>query len=100
MRRRLLPGTQTVRLVHAESDGLPGVIADRYADTVVLQLSSAGAQYWRETLADQLLELTAAQCVYERSDADVLALEGLQPRVGKLRGDSPPDPLDDRRSTG
>jgi len=93
MRRRTLPGTQSVRLVHAESDGLPGMIADRYADTVVLQLSSAGAQYWRETLADQLLELTAAQCVYERSDADVLALEGLQPRVGKLRGDSPPDPL-------
>ena len=93
MRTRALPGVQTVRLVHAESDGLPGVIADRYANTVVLQLSSAGAQYWRETLADQLLELTGAHCVYERSDADVLALEGLQPRVGKLRGDSPPDPL-------
>jgi 23S rRNA (cytosine1962-C5)-methyltransferase len=92
-RARLLPEVQTVRLVHAESDGLPGVIADRYADTVVLQLSSAGAEAWRETLADLLLELSAAQRVYERSDAEVLALEGMQPRVGPLCGDPPPDPL-------
>ncbi len=93
MRERLLPRTRAVRLVHAESDGLPGVIADRYADTVVLQLSSAGAQAWRETLADLLLELTAAARVYERSDAEVLALEGMQPRTGSLRGEAPPDPI-------
>ena len=36
------------RLIHGESDGLPGVVADRYASTVVLQLSSAGAERWRE----------------------------------------------------
>ena len=93
VRSRLLPEAQAVRLVHAESDGLPGVIADRYGDTVVLQLSSAGAGAWRETLADLLLELSAAQRVYERSDAEVLALEGMQARVGRLRGDPPPDPL-------
>ena len=52
-----------------------------------------GAVAWRETLADQLLELTGAQRVYERSDTEVLALEGMQPRVGPLRGDPPPDPL-------
>ena len=92
-RSHLLPEVQTVRLVNAESDGLPGVIADRYGDTVVLQLSSAGAEAWRETLADLLLESGAAQRVYERSDAEVLALEGMQPRVGPLRGDPPPDPL-------
>ncbi len=92
-RSRLLPTAQTVRLVHGESDGLPGVIADRYADTVVLQLTSAGAGAWRETLADLLLELGPAQRVYERSDAEVLTLEGMHPRVGRLRGDPPPDPL-------
>jgi 23S rRNA (cytosine1962-C5)-methyltransferase len=92
-RARLLPGARALRLVHAESDGLPGVIADRYGDTVVLQLSSAGAQAWRENLADLLLELSAAHCLYERSDADVLALEGMQPQVGPLRGAAPPDPL-------
>jgi 23S rRNA (cytosine1962-C5)-methyltransferase len=94
MRARLLGEGQPARLVHAESDGLPGVIVDRYRDTLVLQVSSAGAQAWRETLADLLLELTGAQRVYERSDAEVLALEGLQPRVGPLRGDAPSDPLE------
>ncbi len=38
--------TNAVRLVHGESDGMPGVIADRYTDTVVVQLNSAGAQRW------------------------------------------------------
>jgi 23S rRNA (cytosine1962-C5)-methyltransferase len=94
MRARLLEGGQPTRLVHAESDGLPGVIVDRYGDTIVLQLSSAGAEAWRETLADLLLELTGAQRVYERSDAEVLALEGMQPRVGPLRGNSPADPVE------
>ncbi len=94
MRARLLDGGQPTRLVHAESDGLPGVIVDRYGDTIVLQLSSAGAEAWRETLADLLLELTGAQRVYERSDAEVLALEGMQPRVGPLRGNSPADPVE------
>jgi len=92
-RARLLPDALTVRLVHAESDGLPGVIADRYADTVVVQLSSAGAGAWRDTLADLLLELSGARRVYERSDAEVLTLEGMQPRVGRLRGDAPPELL-------
>jgi 23S rRNA (cytosine1962-C5)-methyltransferase len=92
-RSHMLPELQTVRLVNAESDGLPGVIADRYGDTVVLQLSSAGAQAWREPLADLLLESGAVRHIYERSDAEVLALEGLQPRTGRLRGDPPPDPL-------
>ena len=92
-RARLLPDPQSVRLVHAESDGLPGVIVDRYGETIVLQLSSAGAGAWRDTLADLLLDLTGAQRVYERSDTEVLALEGMQPRVGPLRGDPPPDPL-------
>ena len=46
--RSLLPGCDAVRLVHAESDGLPGVVVDRYGDIVVLQLSSAGAMRWRD----------------------------------------------------
>ena len=78
------------RLVFGESDGLPGVIADRYADTVVLQLGSAAAERWREPLADALLQATGAARVYERSDADVRALEGLPPRCGPLRGPEPP----------
>ncbi|MBI2509040.1 MAG: class I SAM-dependent methyltransferase [Betaproteobacteria bacterium] len=87
-RRALLDGaaTDAVRLVHGESDGLPGVVADRYGNTVVLQLTSAGAERWREAIADALLEASGAARIWERSDADVRGLEGLPPRSGLLRG--------------
>lgn len=88
-RQTLLPSAQALRLVHAESDWLPGVIVDRYGDTLVVQLSSAGADRLRDTLAGLLVELTGVANVFERSDAEVLALEGLQPRVGTLRGTPP-----------
>jgi 23S rRNA (cytosine1962-C5)-methyltransferase len=90
LRAHLLPTSDTVRLVHAESDGLPGVVIDRYADAVVLQLSSAGAMRWREAIADAVMEAISPQTIYERSDADVLALEGINPSVGVLRGAAPP----------
>ncbi len=94
-RRELLAdaddGRAACRLVYAESDGLPGLIADRYADTLVVQLLSAGAERWRETLVGGLVEHTRAVRVWERSDADVRTLEGLEPRVGPLHGDPPPE---------
>jgi len=77
------------RLIHGESDGLPGVVADRYADTVVLQLSSAGAERWRDAIVAALSAATAAACVFERSDADVRKLEGLPPRIGLAHGALP-----------
>jgi 23S rRNA (cytosine1962-C5)-methyltransferase len=79
--------------VHAESDGLPGVVIDRYGETVVLQLSSAGAMRWRDAIADAVVAVVKPVSVYERSDADVLALEGLQPSVGLVRGAPPPSPM-------
>jgi 23S rRNA (cytosine1962-C5)-methyltransferase len=79
-------GTDAFRLVHAESDGIPGLVVDRYGDVLVMQILTAGCEFWRETLADLLLEATGATAIYERSDADVRELEGLQPRVGLLRG--------------
>ncbi|MES2564670.1 MAG: class I SAM-dependent methyltransferase [Pseudomonadota bacterium] len=75
-----------LRLVHGEADGLPGVIADRYDETVVVQLLSAGADRWRDAIADALLALSGVSRVWERSDADVRSLEGLKPRTGLLRG--------------
>ncbi len=78
-----------VRLVHGESDGLPGVIADRYGEVVVLQLLSAGAERWRAEIAEAVSELTGCTCVYERSDADVRELEGLSVRSGVLYGSLP-----------
>ena len=78
-----------MRLIHAESDGLPGLIVDRYGDTLVMQIGSAGAERWRDTIADILQELCNPACIYERSDADSRGLEGLEPRNGVLRGTLP-----------
>jgi 23S rRNA (cytosine1962-C5)-methyltransferase len=78
--------TNAVRLIHAESDRLPGVIVDAYGDVLVLQLLTAGSDAWRETIADILLQKTGATAIYERSDADVRELEGLPVRTGVLRG--------------
>jgi 23S rRNA (cytosine1962-C5)-methyltransferase len=78
------------RLLHGESDGLPGVIADRYGDVVVLQLSSAGAERWRDAIVAGLASVTGAACIYERSDAEVRELEGLAPRTGVVQGELPP----------
>ena len=82
-----------VRLVHGESDGLPGLVVDRYADTLAGQFLSSGAERWKETLADLLLEITGAVRLYERSDAEVRRLEGLDECSGPLRGDTPPQRL-------
>ena len=87
--RDALLGTEAggaVRLIHGESDGLPGLIADRYADVVVMQVSSAGCHRWRDAIVAALDELTGARALYERSDADVLELEGLEQRTGIVRG--------------
>jgi 23S rRNA (cytosine1962-C5)-methyltransferase len=75
-----------MRLVHAESDGLPGMIIDRYDDVLVMQIGSAGAERWRDAIADILQILCKPVCIYERSDSDSRALEGLETRNGVLRG--------------
>lgn len=78
-----------VRLVHGESDGLPGLIVDRYGDTLVAQFTSAGVERWKEVIADALLAQTGLTRLYERSDASSRALEGLPESTGWLRGEGP-----------
>lgn len=91
LRRRLSPrdAQEAERLVHGESDGLPGLIVDRYADVVVMQISSAGCWRWRDEIVEALRQITGARAIYERSDADVLELEGLEPRTGIAWGTLP-----------
>ncbi|HSD99838.1 MAG TPA: class I SAM-dependent methyltransferase [Burkholderiales bacterium] len=91
-RREYLDGaaTDAYRLLHGESDGLPGVVADRYGETAVVQLTSAGADRWRDAIADGLLQVEGIRRVWERSDAEVRALEGLPPATGPLRGQHEP----------
>jgi 23S rRNA (cytosine1962-C5)-methyltransferase len=78
--------SDAMRLVHGESDGLPGLIVDRYGDTLVAQFLSAGAERWKDVLADAMLAATGLTRLYERSDASSRALEGLPEVKGWLRG--------------
>ena len=89
LRERLPIASDAKRLIHGESDGLPGLIVDRYGDTLSAQFLSAGVERWKATIADLLLKATGVTRLYERSDANVRGLEGLAPSVGWLRGDGP-----------
>lgn len=85
-RQRFAVVSNGVRLVHGESDGLPGLVVDRYGDTLVAQFTSAGTERWKAVLADALLQATGLTQLYERSDGNVRTLEGLEPVAGWLRG--------------
>jgi len=87
LRARLPIESDGVRLVHGEADGLPGLIVDRYGDTLSAQFLSAGAERWKATIADLLLKATGLTRLYERSDSSVRKLEGLEPAAGWLRGE-------------
>ena len=89
LRERLAIASNGVRLVHGESDGLPGLIVDRYGDTLVAQFGSCGVERWKDTIADALLELTGCPRLYERSDTSSRDLEGLPSVTGWLRGEGP-----------
>jgi 23S rRNA (cytosine1962-C5)-methyltransferase len=77
------------RWVYGEADGLPGFVADRYGDVTVVQCLAAGAEAWRDALVAALREATGCSAIYERSDADVRALEGLDARAGPVIGEVP-----------
>jgi len=92
-KRRLDAGSDPAtarRLVNAESDGLPGLIVDRYAEFLVCQFLSAGAAYWKLCITGLLQELCSPRGIYERSDSDVREKEGLGPEAGTVCGESPP----------
>ena len=91
-RRQAMPqlaGQEGMRLIHGESDGLPGVIADRYGDTICLQLTAAGPDKWRKAIVGALVKATGVARIYERSDSDVRGLEGLEPVTGWVHGEAP-----------
>jgi 23S rRNA (cytosine1962-C5)-methyltransferase len=85
--------TNALRLIHGESDELPGLIADLYADVLVVQILSAGCERWRDALVGILHEQSGCATVYERSDAETRELEGLPPRSGPLIGAAPSGPI-------
>lgn len=85
----LPPATTACRLVYAESDGLPGLIVDRYNDVLAVQLLTLGMERRREMLFDLLQELLSPAAIVERSDVDVREKEGLESVSGVVRGTLP-----------
>jgi 23S rRNA (cytosine1962-C5)-methyltransferase len=83
-------GNTAMRLVNAESDGLPGVIIDRYAEVLVGQFLSVGAEAWKQVLVDAAMDITGCRSFYERSDSGAREREGLPETCGRLGGDEPP----------
>jgi len=91
LRTRLAVASTGMRLVHGEADGLPGLIVDRYGDTLCAQFGAAGVDRFKPALAEALLAATGCTKLYERSDASVRDLEGLPLQTGWLRGEGPTD---------
>jgi len=92
--REGMPGlkkTNALRLIYSESDGLPGLIVDRYGEFLVCQFLSAGAERWKKEIVGHLVAMLSPLGIYERSDAPPRKKEGLGPEVGVLFGKVPPD---------
>lgn len=94
------PNTDTYRLIFAESDGLPGLMVDRYGDWLVLQCLTLGVERFKPLLVELLRELCAPAGIVERSDADVRSKEGLTATAGLLAGQLPADELLQIRESG
>jgi 23S rRNA (cytosine1962-C5)-methyltransferase len=89
----LVGDTDAVRLVNAEGDALPGLVVDRYADTLVVRFSTAGMDARRALIADALRSATRASAALERPDAPAARREGIPVQQGALWGDPPKDPI-------
>lgn len=93
LRRRLVRDTEAMRLVHAEADGLPGLVVDQYGRFLVIQLVALGMEVRRADIVALLAEMVQPEGIYERSDVPVRALEGLEPTAGVVFGAAPPEGL-------
>ncbi|MDX2168383.1 MAG: class I SAM-dependent rRNA methyltransferase [Deltaproteobacteria bacterium] len=90
LRQRLVGAdSDAYRLINGEGDGLPGVLVDRYADVLVLQLLTAGAERWREWVVEALSAVCAPRAIVERSGGAVRSAEGLASTAGVRFGAAP-----------
>lgn len=81
--------TNSCRLIHGESDFFPGLIVDKYSDHLVIQILSAGAEFWKKSIVEILANFLNPKSIHERSDVEVRKLEGLEQKVGNLYGVEP-----------
>lgn len=95
-----LQGTcSAYRVINAESDGLPGVIVDRYDDFLVCQFLSAGAEFWKGEIVRQLKAQIPVRGIYEKSEGSGRIREGLKPCCGVLYGQAPPELVEIREGS-
>lgn len=87
--RRSFADLRSCRLIFAESDGLPAVIADAFADVVVLQILCLGMEAFKQDIVDALIEALHPAGIFERNDVPVRTLEGLPMQTGLLFGAVP-----------
>jgi 23S rRNA (cytosine1962-C5)-methyltransferase len=88
-RRRVVSGTDAYRLVHAEGDLLPALIADRYGDYLVLQTLDQGMERAKPEIISALIGLFSPRGIVERNDAPVRKRENLPLQLGVLAGEAP-----------
>ncbi|MEO7042493.1 MAG: class I SAM-dependent rRNA methyltransferase [Gemmatimonadaceae bacterium] len=89
-RRNVLESsTNAWRVVHGEGDGLPSLVVDRYGDYIVVQLSSAGLEAFREDILGALIDLFAPSGILARNDAGSREREGLNRETVLLYGEVP-----------
>jgi 23S rRNA (cytosine1962-C5)-methyltransferase len=86
--------TNAYRIINAESDGIPGLIADRYGEILICQFLSAGAEFFKEMIVETLNDAFKPAGIYERSDVEVRTKENLQPAVGLLKGITPDEMIE------
>lgn len=84
-----ITGTNAMRVLHAEADGLPGIVADQFADVLSVQFRNAGVERHRDLILRALREETGAASAFERSDTGERRKEGLELVSGPLWGDLP-----------
>ena len=87
--RRRFADLNSCRLIFAESDGLPAVIADKFGDVIVVQILCLGMERFKADIVDALVKELSPRGVYERNDVPVRELEGLSQQTGLLWGEVP-----------
>lgn len=88
-REGFFAAADTQRLLFSEADGLPGLIVDRYADVIVMQILTLGMERRRDLIAELLTAEYGVETLVERSDAPSRKHEGLEPRVAVITGSDP-----------
>lgn len=88
-RERFVGGADSCRMVYGEADFLPGLVVDKFADILVVQILSLGMDLRRAEIVNALVQTFQPKGIYERSDVSVRELEGLKQTTGVLYGECP-----------